>query len=339
MITVFYHEHNPHPIQRMMGTVDGADKFIRPYLYQDLFRTMRFPHGTAIFTDTEYLSTLQMDVVAGVESALISQTPDARIMNRPSVALERFALLRALKRAGLSDVEATRLDGGDRPTRYPVFIRSEVGCYGPETGLLETPEALEEAVTALPTRNQPLKGRIAVSYEAQADKHGAYRKYGMLRIGDRLFPQHVMFSKNWMIKASTMGFDEASIAEELDYVVTNPHADLLREVFDVAGLQYGRADYGFRDGKLAVYEINSSPTLPNLTNVDTERLERRKTVRALVNEAFKALDDGKTKTSWQTVPHIEDSYRLVERNNWGALRRFIWRMHRRRSKQATKSRQ
>ncbi|MEM9677716.1 MAG: hypothetical protein AAF890_06620 [Pseudomonadota bacterium] len=337
MITVFYHEHNPHPIRRMMDTVDGADKFIRPYLYQELFRTMRFPEGTAIFTDTEYLSTLQMDVIAGVESALMATTPDARIMNRPSVALERFALLRALKRAGLSDVEAVRLDSGDRPTRYPVFIRSEVGCYGPETGLLETPEALEAAVMALPGQNQPLKGRIAVSYEAQVDQHGIYRKYGMLRIGDRLFPQHVMFSKNWMIKASTMGFDEASIAEELDYVVTNPHADLLREVFDVAGLQYGRADYSFCEGKLVVYEVNSNPTLPNRLNVGTERLERRKAVRVLMNEAFQALDDGKIKTGWQTVPHVEDSYRLVERNNWGALRRFIWRRHRHRSKQARKS--
>ena len=41
----------------------------------------------------------------------------------------------------------------------------------------------------------------------------------------------------------------------------NPHQDALREIFGLAGIDYGRMDYGLLDGKVQVWEINTNPTI------------------------------------------------------------------------------
>jgi hypothetical protein len=35
----------------------------------------------------------------------------------------------------------------------------------------------------------------------------------------------------------------------------------LRKVFDVAGVEYGRADFGFFQGRIQVFEINTNPCI------------------------------------------------------------------------------
>ena len=44
-------------------------------------------------------------------------------------------------------------------------------------------------------------------------------------------------------------------------MASNPYAERLRPAFEAAGIDYGRADFGFRDGRLAVYEINTNPSI------------------------------------------------------------------------------
>lgn len=310
-----------------MSSVEGARQFVKPVLYQDVFRKLRFPLGPAIFSDMEYLTPLQMDAAASIEKCLLDIVPGTKIYNPPSVAKERFHLLRALREAGLSDVEVIRLDSGEKPTKYPVFIRSEVGCYGPETGLLEDQEAFDKAVEGLRHRGRPAKGRIALSFEAQPDADGTYRKYGTLLIAGRVIPQHVMFSKNWMIKASSADFTPEVVDEEMDYIRRNPHEGLLKKIFAAGGVSYGRIDYGFKDDKLVVYEINVNPTLPGLPRVDDVRPQRRREVRAAVAEAFRAMDDGKRQTASAWMPALPDLYRLSELRNWSLPSRLAWRLN------------
>jgi len=63
-----------------------------------------------------------------------------------------------------------------------------------------------------------------------------------------------------MVKLADLELPEL-LEEELEYVRTNPHAAMLEEIFDLAGIEYGRVDYGLRDGRPQVWEINTNPAV------------------------------------------------------------------------------
>jgi hypothetical protein len=46
---------------------------------------------------------------------------------------------------------------------------------------------------------------------------------------------------------------------EQKFVVENKYVDILRRVFDVAHIEYGRADFGVVAGRPQIYEINTNP--------------------------------------------------------------------------------
>jgi len=55
--------------------------------------------------------------------------------------------------------------------------------------------------------------------------------------------------------------DAATAREEIEYLHNNPHAKWLRESLALAKISYGRIDYGLRDSKPQVWEINTNPTI------------------------------------------------------------------------------
>ncbi|NCU21749.1 hypothetical protein EOM89_13830, partial [Candidatus Falkowbacteria bacterium] len=247
MIVVFIHELNRNPLLKMLASAKGRLPPITPVTYQQAFRRLAFPAGTLIFTDFEFLDGFGMMAAAAMADAALRRDPQTRVLNHPADAAERYALLRRLHRAGLNPVEVTRLDGGDRPTRYPVFLRLEDGCLGAETGLLHTAEDFDAALAHLRATQRPLKRRIAVSFEASADAEGGFRKYGAFRIGDAIilgqnidfdlsfFHRYGFFKDNptidtyelaavLMPTASRYGL--GSLARQLGVVLTNAHRAL-----------------------------------------------------------------------------------------------------------------
>ena len=49
--------------------------------------------------------------------------------------------------------------------------------------------------------------------------------------------------------------------EEYEFVSTNPFAEALRPVFEIAGVDYGRVDFGLVGGRPQIYEINTNPDI------------------------------------------------------------------------------
>ncbi len=87
------------------------------------------------------------------------------------------------------------------------------------------------------------------------------------------------------------------IEEEFSYIQNNPHQKELRDIFDIANIEYGRIDYGFNDGKLQVWEINTLPVIgryPGLQNEGeqiSKKIAERKEKRTPVKELFHTLMD------------------------------------------------
>jgi hypothetical protein len=130
---------------------------------------------------------------------------------------------------------------------------------------------------------------MAVEWLDVRDEDGLYRKYAAMKIGERLIPRHVLFSRKWMTKKPDV-VTEATAKEEREYLERFPHADQLEEVFRLAGLDYGRVDYGFHNGRLQVWEVNSNPVLvPPPGRIHRLRKESQEWSAARIAEAFEAL--------------------------------------------------
>jgi hypothetical protein len=266
--------------------------FLHCTSYERVFRDERAPMAHFIFSDVDMLTPYEQEAAIAVADALRARDPNVRILNDPRLVLERYPLLRTLQREGLNSFTVTRLDGGDRPPRYPVFIRCEDNHLGTDTALIHDDREFEAALAALRAQGKVLKRRIAVEFRAQPGNDGLYRKYGVFNLGGTLVPQHVLRSKHWVVKRRSKETED--IEEDLAFIEENPHADAIQKVFEMAHVDYGRIDYTVIDGRIEVYEINTNPKLPHFTGRDADsppaRTKRREMTRKRFVEALRAID-------------------------------------------------
>ncbi len=262
---------------------------LRCLTYEELFLQLSGPIGHTIFTDLDRLSAYEREMLGRFASALRQAAPAARLLNDPVATLDRLPLLAALHRIGINDFTAIRLDTGARPARFPVFIRTEDGHFGPETDLLADEAAFDAALADLQAHGRPLGGRIAVGFSGGRHPDGRFRRYGAYKIGDRVFAEELFVSERWVVKDAFAHWDAATIAEELDYVRGNPHEAVLRKVFSLAHVDYGRVDYDVVDGRVQVFEVNTNPSF-SIRPCEDARSERRALARRSTIDAFRALD-------------------------------------------------
>lgn len=269
--------------------------------YEELFFERAGPIGHYIFTDFDRLTRYELECAASYCVELAKAAPQARILNHPLKALERFPLLLALHEAGINEFSAIRVEGGTYPTSYPAFIRAEDGYGGPETDLIRSAEEYDQAVQSLRDRNLPARGRIAVGYAAEKREDGFFRKYGAFNIGGRILPHHIQRNKAWVVKKDIVEHDwtiqrdhadritASAIAEEVSYVRDNPHREVLAKAFQIANIDFGRVDYGIVDGRVQIYEINTNPSLPGRMKQD-DRAAIRQMTRPRMLEALALID-------------------------------------------------
>jgi hypothetical protein len=221
----------------------------------------------------------------------------APVLNDPIYSMRRYELLRALREAGINDFDAYMLTEHRRPSRFPVFIRKAADHGGAHSPLLYDQAALDAELARLDAEGVWPGDRLIVEYVETADAAGIRRKYAALRFGDRLLPRQILHSKEWIIKRHDLHLPEM-VAEEIAYLAANPHAEQLMAIFDLAGMEFGRIDYGFANGRLQVFEINPNPTIIGRwppAAPDYRAAPRGATYRAVMErivEALMALDAG-----------------------------------------------
>jgi hypothetical protein len=326
VIVLFVHELNMGPSFRFIRTTKGRIPPIQVCTYQSAFRRLSYPAGTLIFTDFEFLSGFEMMVAAEMAEAALRVDPANKVLNHPARACERYVLLRRLRAEGLNPTEITRLDAGERPTRYPVFLRLEDGAFGPETGLLATAADFDQKLRELALQGLPFKRRVAVSYEGEPDADGLFRKYGAFRIGSSIVPHHLLRSSDWSVKSGRNESDPAFLSEELAYVRDNPHAEHLMQVAKTGGLEFGRIDYGFAQGRPVIFEMNSNPTFPRFRGGSSDREDRRAIILDRLRTALQAIDGSDARRSRiRFTPHPH-ARRYVQMHRWGPLQVGLWRL-------------
>ncbi len=230
-----------------------------PLTYGALFSARELPAGTYIFSDFERLSKVELERAAQVWDQLAARGSAVRLLNPPTRVKRRFELLRTLSERNLNDFDVYRLDEARVPRRFPVFARGESGHDAVVSALLPDALTLERWQEERRARGLSSEGTLLIEFSGGPDERGLYRRYAAWKVGERILPADIFYKGTWEVRGHDLVVDEHTIAEEERFLNDNPHEAQLREVFALAGVEYGRVDYGVVDGRVQVFEINTNP--------------------------------------------------------------------------------
>jgi hypothetical protein len=231
--------------------------------------------GTHVFTDTDRLDVSGMEAAVALARRVAAAGPGYAVANWPNFVLGRYELLRLLHDSGHNLFCCHRMDERPQKLRYPVFVRRERDHLGSATPLLHSARELAAALRRLLIEQGWRREDVLIVEFVETDRiEGHFAKYAAYCAYGEIHPANMVISTSWVAKADRVA-SEAAYAAEKVYLESNPHAARLAELFRLANIDYGRIDYGLKDGKIQVFEINTNPELISPAGwSDTERRER-----------------------------------------------------------------
>src|SRR5262245_61467707 len=246
-----------------------VEAFVRPLLgfdvphcqvttYDAVLRSTHTLRAVHVFTDTERLSDGELVVAAGLYRTL----SDLGIpcLNNPAKVMGRYQLLCSLFEEGINPFAVYRADGQPKPVRFPVFVRNESDHSGPMSALIKDQDELNHHLKALKYAARPLRGLLVVEYAAEAELSGIWRKGSTHRIGAHYSVYQQMLADNWIVKEHAQHVTSETLQlEEKAAAVANDVPENVRRAFDIAGVEWGRADHATFRGREIIFEINTAP--------------------------------------------------------------------------------
>jgi hypothetical protein len=229
--------------------------------YDWLFRQNSLGAGTWVFTDHERLSAHELDAASSVATQL--QAAGFTVFNHPARVKWRYELLLQLRASGINAFGVWRASMRPKPDRFPVILKAENDHAHHYKDLIPSQEALDKALDILVLRGVRLENILVITFANSETRRGVYVKHSVFRVGDQFLSYPCVIEDNWAVKYGKMGLaTDEEIDSAIEEINTNPFAEMLKPAFFAAGIEYGRADFGFENGRLAVYEINTNPSLP-----------------------------------------------------------------------------
>jgi hypothetical protein len=253
MIIYLSHWKHHYPVKHL---IDG--KYLVHLSYDEAFRQKRLHRATYIFTDLDRLSLMDLELAANVYIQL--KEGGAHVLNNPALVASRFELLRKLHAEGINDFNAYRPSLSQWPERYPVFLRRDSFHSGALSGLIHDKPSLVEHLNQLENQGVPRANTIAVEFALDPVTEDIYRKRAVFKIGEHFFPTVSVFEKNWSVKlGDKCQIPVHYIDGELSRMDFVPYRNQIHRAFDLAGIDYGRIDFGVYQSNPQFYEINTNP--------------------------------------------------------------------------------
>jgi hypothetical protein len=264
--------------------------------YERLVRARRVPRATYIFADLERLAPNELRYAADFFRVL--EASGIRCLNDPARAMARVQLLRTLRQAGINPFDVMRADEGARPARFPVFLRFEQDHNEPVSDLIQNQDALDDELDKLRQAGIPLRGVIVLEHWPAPYGESLWHKWGTFRVGSHLSVDHIAVDDTWCVKYGAWEkLTEQAIADEHDAVRSNRFAEHLNRAFDIAGIEFGRADHATVHDQTVVYEINTNPYIgPYVPDPKPIRRQTQELARRRFAEALEAIDTAEVGT-------------------------------------------
>jgi hypothetical protein len=234
---------------------------LRIVTYEAIVAQRELALGTYVFSALDQLCPTERAIAARCWAELSRSGPDITLINHPARALLRYELLAACYALRRNAFRVRRAPALHRDLTFPVFIRSELEHTGSLTRLLYDRQQLVLGILTAWVAGYRLRDLLVVEYCDTADSARVYRQYCASIVGERIIPQVVVHSHDWVTKWTGRLVDADKAREQHEYVEGHPHAEWLRTTFELARIRYGRIDYGLKDGVPQVWEINTNPTI------------------------------------------------------------------------------
>ena len=258
--------------------------------YDWLFCQSGVRAATCIFTDFDRLRHFELVITANVYQQL--REAGIRVLNDPARCCQRAELLFRLHKAGTNRFRAYPAALDPRPSRFPVFLKCESDHDQDFHELIGDQSALEKRLEALRASGFPLHYMLVIEFANREHRENVYRRHTIYRIGDRMVPANPVTEADPFVKYGSPGLaTEADRAASVAEIMENPHADHMRRVFEIAEIEYGRADFGFDGDTPAIYEINTNPSIGTHVSGATDAFANavQHSMRSIA-EAVDALD-------------------------------------------------
>ena len=240
-------------------------RFVKVLFYEELETLRELRAGTYVFSDIERLGRREAENAAKVWNVLKGSPSAFLVLNHPTTSMKRYELLKSIQRVrheAIYAYDVYRLTEGRAPTRFPVFVREENEHTRTRAEIRPSysMQELEVEIERLISEGRWRDNLIVVELVDTSDEQKIFRKYSAFIAHGRVFPEHVLFSGEWLVKVPKV-INRDTHAEQARYRQLNPHERELREVCALARIEYGRIDYAIKDGKLCIWEINTNPAL------------------------------------------------------------------------------
>ncbi len=288
--------------------------------YHHLFEKKQILPGTYLFSDIERLNPSEFRNAKRLWQLLTQHSESVRSLNCPGRTLTRFDLLRKLWEEKLNRFNIYRAQDYGAVQNFPVFVRQANDHAGNTSPLIHSQADLESYIHYMRKFGKVDDETVIIEF-LDTSENGIHFKYSAYVVGTQIIPRHVLCQHHWMVKTTDLqdpvAVDEWLAREEV-YLEKNPHADALKEIAQLAGVQYGRIDYGMSQGQPQVWEINTNPMLFSLEkSIVPHRPRVQKEFFRLFVDAMRGLD-----FSPQGAPAVMNPYAAQIRNR----RRINWMM-------------
>ena len=254
--------------------------------YGEIVARRRLSLGTYIFAAIDELTPTERKIATHCCETLRQASPDLRLINHPAEVLPRYDLLRTCFDRQRNVYCVHRAAEFYRCRRFPVFVRPAYEHLGSLTPLLHSRGELVRALVATVVRGYRLRDLLIIEFCDTADSSGIYRMYSAAIVGDRIIPKTLIHNRNWVTKWKGRLLDADKAREQTEYIEGDPHAAWLKETVTLAGIAYGRIDYGVKDGVPQAWEINTNPTLVRRRGAPSTMSAEQWKVLAPAQEAF-----------------------------------------------------
>lgn len=261
---------------------------VKIFSYERLGR-WPLPAGAAVLTDFERLAPWELEMVSVLRQR-IGDT-GAPVLNDPARFRPRGALLKLLHKEGVNGFACTLPAQGERPARFPVFLRTMAAHRGVIGDLLHGPEEAEAALQAALAAGYPLSDLALIEYAPLEQEGGVFRKRAGFGIGGEIVPGPTVSDHHWVAK---QGVEGAASAE--DYAADHaelenwPHRALVARVMALSGMDYGRVDFALTAEGPAVFELNTNPQIRRgVVHPDENRVATNLWIERRLHETFAAI--------------------------------------------------
>ena len=217
-------------------------------------------------------------------------------INSPSAVLEstrarnaeRFAAIPGLRVP--RTLEMTRAEVAATPFSFPILLRSPGFHTGEHFEYVESADALPGALAALPGERL-----LAIEFVDTRRADGAFEKYRVLIVGERLYPIHLARSQQWKVHYfSSQSNDEGAeraFLTEMNGTIGARACETLERVRAALGLDYGGIDFALdARGNVVLFEANATM---NLFDPGPDAAPERRAAFEAVRTAVSALLDSR----------------------------------------------